>query len=109
SGPANWGRYVRYKASEQSFHLRTLVGATTEEERRSAMVGPASLWQMKRDFQINFLRSMGLEPENYLLDIGCGVLRGGIPIIQYLAEGHYYGIEVRSDALEEGTRSLRDA
>lgn len=72
------------------------------------MVGPASLGKMKRDFQINFLRSRGLEPDNYLLDIGCGVLRGGIPIIQYLAEGHYYGVEVRRDALEEGIQVLHE-
>ena len=109
SGPATWYRYLGYKMREQSFHVRNLVGATTSEERRFAMVGPASLRQMKRDFQINFLKKMGLKPDNYLLDIGCGVLRGGIPIIEYLAEDHYYGVEVRKDALEEGIRALHES
>jgi SAM-dependent methyltransferase len=109
SSPANWRRYVSYKVREQSFLLRNLLGAATAKERRAAMVGPVSLWKMKRDFQIIFLKSRGLRPDNYLLDIGCGVLRGGIPIIQYLADGHYYGVEVRKAALEEGIRALREA
>lgn len=64
---------------------------------------------MKREFQIKFLKQMGLKPEHHLFDIGCGTLRGGIPIIDYLQEGHYIGAEVRADVLEEGRRELRQA
>lgn len=82
---------------------------TTKQERRHAMVGPAELWKMKRDFQIRFLKSAGLAPAHYLLDLGCGTLRGGIPLIEYLQPGHYYGIEVRAEALAEGRKELREA
>ena len=61
----------------------------TSKERRHAMVGPAKLWKMKRDFQIKFLKKSGLLPKHYLLDIGCGTLRGGIPFIEYLDEKKY--------------------
>jgi SAM-dependent methyltransferase len=44
-----------------------------------------------------------------LVDIGCGVLRGGVPIIDYLLEGHYYGIEARPNVLEEGREELRES
>ena len=64
---------------------------------------------MKREFQIEFLRSAGLRPEHYLLDIGCGTLRGGIPIIQYLERGHYYGTEVRAEVLAEARKELEEA
>jgi len=64
---------------------------------------------MKRDFQIKFLRDMGLKHEDYLLEIGCGTLRGGVPLIQYLEKGHYYGVEVREAALNEGRKELREA
>lgn len=80
-----------------------------EKERRHAMVGPAQLWKMKRDFQIQFLKTMGLKPEHYLLDIGCGTLRGGIPLIKYLQDGHYFGVEVRKEVLDEGRKELREA
>ena len=80
-----------------------------KEERRHAMVGPAHLWEMKRDFQIQFLKAIGLKPGHYLFDIGCGTLRGGIPLISYLESGNYFGAEVRVEALEEGRRELREA
>lgn len=76
---------------------------------RHALVGPSRLWRMKRDFQIKFLRDMSLLPGHHLCEIGCGTLRGGIPIIRYLEEGHYCGIEVRESALNEARRELEEA
>ena len=70
------------------------------EERRHSLVGPPDLWEMKREFQIRFLRQAGLSPEHYLLDIGCGTLRGGIPLIDYLETGHYFGLESRQQGLD---------
>ena len=77
--------------------------------QRHALVGPADLWAMKREFQIRFLRSRGLEPGHRLLDIGCGTLRGGVPLIDLLNAGNYAGCEVRPEALEQGRAELADA
>ncbi|MCB7129689.1 MAG: class I SAM-dependent methyltransferase [Candidatus Brocadiales bacterium] len=87
--------------------LRLLFASTSE--RRHSLVGPSHLWEMKRDFQIRFLKHVGLKPEHYLLDLGCGTLRGGIPLIEYLQEQHYYGIEVRANVLDEGKKELHEA
>ncbi|RMF67985.1 MAG: class I SAM-dependent methyltransferase [Calditrichaeota bacterium] len=87
--------------------LRTFL--VPPSKRRHALVGPLHLWKMKRDFQIAFLRQAGLRPTHYLLDLGCGTLRGGIPIIRYLEAGHYYGVESRAEVLAEGLRELREA
>jgi len=46
---------------------------------------------MKRRFQIDFFRRQGLRPDQTLFDLGCGTLRGGIPIIDYLEPGFYTG------------------
>jgi SAM-dependent methyltransferase len=81
----------------------------TSAERRHSKVGPPELWEMKRDFQIQFLKRTGLEPQHYLLDLGCGTLRGGIPIIEYLKKGHYFGVEVRQEVLDEGRKELRES
>jgi len=78
-------------------------------EKRHSLVGPAKLWKIKRDFQIHFLKSVGLKPQHYFLEIGCGTLRGAIPIIDYLEKSHYFGIEVREKVLEEGKKELREA
>jgi len=81
----------------------------TENTKRALMVGPSNLWNMKRDFQIKFLKEMGMKPNHSLMDMGCGVLRGGIPIIDYLDAGKYYGFEVRNYVLEEGKEELRES
>jgi cyclopropane fatty-acyl-phospholipid synthase-like methyltransferase len=91
--------------------LKRLIGKSrlTAAERRHALVGPADLWESKRAFQIGFLRRFGLKPEHHLLDVGCGTLRGGIPLIAYLEKSHYVGIEVRAEVLNEGRKELAKA
>jgi SAM-dependent methyltransferase len=76
---------------------------------RHSLVGPARFWEVRRTFQIRFLQSIGLAPDHYLRDLGCGTLRGGIPIIKYLEPSHYYGIESREHVLREGRQELIDA
>jgi cyclopropane fatty-acyl-phospholipid synthase-like methyltransferase len=80
----------------------------TPAEARHALVGPPHLWKMKRDFQIEFLKKLGLQGEHYLLDLGCGTLRGGVPIISHLQTGHYYGVDVREEVLKEAGKELRE-
>lgn len=81
----------------------------TRPPNRHALVGPPKLWEMKRRFQFEFLHSRGLRTEHRLLDIGCGTLRGGIPLIEYLEIGHYTGIEARGGVLDEGRKELVEA
>lgn len=92
--------------------LKTIISnpkenSYSEKEERHKLVGPAKLWKMKQDFQINFLNSRGLKKEDKLLDIGCGTLRGGIPIIRKLNIGNYCGIDVREKAIEEARLELK--
>ncbi len=92
-------------------HLRQRLALlfASKEERRHAQVGPAHLWKMKRAFQIDFLRRMGLEPGQRLCDLGCGTLRGGLPLIAFLEPRGYTGIDVRAEVLEEARAELREA
>lgn len=80
----------------------------SKKEKRHELVGPPKLWKMKQEFQIRFLKDMGLLPTDNLLDIGCGTLRGGIPIIDYLKTNNYCGIDVRENVLEEGRKELHE-
>jgi len=89
--------------------MRRPSGLPAKPEARHALVGPGHLWRQKRAFQIDFLRRAGLEPQHRLLDLGCGTLRGGIPLIAYLEPGHYTGVEVRTEVLEEGRRELEES
>lgn len=81
----------------------------TEQETRHALVGAPDVWKQARDFQFNFLKNQGLQTNDRLLDIGCGTLRGGIPLIEYLDTGNYYGMDVRDEVLEEGRKEIKSA
>lgn len=58
------------------------------------------MWETIGPLQRDFLIGQGLRPHHRVLDIGCGALRGGVPLTRYLDPDRYYGIDV-SDALIE--------
>lgn len=90
------------------------------------MVKPAYHWETKDPFfardhdrvggipgvlgpwQLLLLRRHGLRPHHRLLDLGCGTLRGGLWLMQYLQPGRYTGLDPNPDLLEIG-RSLVSA
>ena len=78
-----------------------------QAQERHKLVGPPRMWRMKREFQINFLISTGLNPSHKFLDLGCGTLRGGIPIIKFLDEKGYWGLDVRQHVLDEALKELQ--
>ena len=43
--------------------------------------------------QLELLLENGLEPSDHVLDIGCGALVAGKPLLEFLEPGHYVGIE----------------
>lgn len=69
---------------------------------------PPGQWRQKRNLQRSFLLASGLQPSHQLLDIGCGTLRGGIPLIDYLEKGNYVGLEPRKKALDEALRFVQE-
>jgi len=74
-------------------------------KNRHDWVGPGS-HDMNRKYQIDFLVKNGLLPEHTLIEIGCGTLRGGIPIIKFLNSGNYFGVDVRKSVLKEARAEL---
>jgi SAM-dependent methyltransferase len=102
-------KWLLRRARQPGAARRLMIRLTTRPSARHAEVGSADLWAITRRFQFDFLVSRGLRPEHRLLDIGCGTLRGGIPLIDYLEEGHYVGIEARGEVLAEARKELAEA
>jgi SAM-dependent methyltransferase len=71
---------------------------------RSTVRGNAAFWEELGRLQLDFLVDQGLEPNHYLLDVGCGPLRAGVHFIGYLEPGHYAGIDKRGDNLERARK-----
>lgn len=76
---------------------------------RRELSGRANQWDAMRQYQIDFLLRHGLQPHHTYLDIGCGPLRGGIPVIDYLDAGNYTGVDAWADSLKEARAELEEA
>jgi SAM-dependent methyltransferase len=62
------------------------------KEHRS-YVGPGESYDLIAAMTFNLLTSYGLRGHHRVLDIGCGSLRNGRLLIQYLDAGNYVGVE----------------
>jgi SAM-dependent methyltransferase len=60
------------------------------------------MWEEIGRLQLSFLVSQGLRPQHSLLDIGCGSLRGGVHLIDYLDPGRYVGVDRDAALLHAG-------
>lgn len=67
------------------------------------------LWEQVGTLQFEFLVRQGLSPDSFLLDIGCGALRGGIHFVRYLNAGHYFGLDINQSLVDAGRQELKDA
>ncbi len=55
---------------------------------------------------LSYVLEAGLNPDSKLVDIGCGVLRGGYWLIHFLDPGCYYGIEPHGGRLKMGINTI---
>jgi len=72
-----------------------------EDWHRGAVGG---MWSVIGKLQFEFLVGRGLMPEHFLLDIGCGSLRGGVHFIRYLQPRHYYGFDKEESLIDAGKK-----
>jgi hypothetical protein len=56
-------------------------------------VCPPGAWEVGVGFLVDTLRRQGMTPESHVLDVGCGCLRIGKPLIEFLNPGGYAGVE----------------
>lgn len=59
-------------------------------------------WDTHGQTQLAYLTSQGLRPEHTFLDVGCGCLRAGRHLIDYLEPEHYYGIDANHSLVQAG-------
>jgi hypothetical protein len=56
--------------------------------------------------QLKYLLAAGMRPSSKVVDLGCGVLRGGYWLIHFLDPGNYHGIEAHQERLEIGIHAM---
>lgn len=67
------------------------------------------LWEQMGARQLAFMVDQGLRPEDALLDVGCGSLRGGVHFVRYLDSGNYHGLDIDARLLRAGREELAQA
>src|ERR1700679_133746 len=92
--------------SRMARRLRSQRSPANDGQHRSAVGG---MWDEVGQLQFEFLVSEGLAPDSYLLDMGCGSLRGGIHFISHLEPSHYFGIDRTPRLLAAGETELERA
>ena len=85
-------------SSNRYADLEGIAGSAAADHR--AVVG--GLWDELGQLQLDFLRSRGLRPEHFLIDIGCGCFRAGVKLIPFLEPGHYFGLDLNESLIAIG-------
>jgi len=70
------------------------------------MMGFRGQWNEHRRFQVEFLKAMGLQSTSTLLEIGCGPLTAGLPVIAHINRGNYTGLDFRENVLNLAYRQI---
>lgn len=78
-----------------ALHLED-VQDRAEQQRLTLAMGFAGQWDEHRRFQMELLKSRGADPSSRVLEIGCGPLTLGVPLIGWLNADRYVGVDVRS-------------
>ena len=74
--------------------IASLRGPGLRPPRGLSFIGGGDFEQTGREFLGYFRELGGLRPDARVLDIGCGVGRMAIPLIDYLQDGSYAGFDV---------------
>jgi len=84
-------------ATEHYQGMRVSPEEIASEAFKQHLGGGNEHWDQRGRFQLLFLKSMGLLPSSHFLDIGCGPLRAGVHLIDYLDARHYIGFDYNAD------------
>ena len=94
-------------ATEHLQHGLALEDRDIEAGRHRRLVG--GKWDEIGRLQRDFVVGEGLEPGDHVLDVGCGALRAGVHLVEYLEPGHYFGIDINPSLIRAGLWELAQA
>lgn len=71
-------------------------------DHRKLIGGPIEYWDLIGSYHLQILKSYGLTPDMKILDVGCGSMRVGCKLIEYLDAYNYYGIDINLGLVDAG-------
>lgn len=61
-------------------------------------------WEEEGAWVFEFLRSKGLKPDDYMLEVGCGSLSAALRLLPYMDQSHYWGFEKNLELFTAGVQ-----
>ena len=103
--------WLRSKTDDHVSYYRKIMKYKAATHGVEVAVGSRSYsqWLEFGQMQFDYLVKHGLKPADQILEIGCGNLRAGRLLIDYLDAGNYYGIDISAEILAEALNVLSDA
>lgn len=102
--------WLRLRSRDHVSYYRAVMRHDLAHKGADAAVGSPDQekWLRFGRVQFTYLRAHGLQPGHRVLEIGCGNLRAGWHLIDYLEPGNYYGIDISPDILLAAQRTVTD-
>jgi SAM-dependent methyltransferase len=69
---------------------------------RAFVCGRGGRWDEDGRAQLSFLQQHGLQPGHTVIDVGCGALRAGRHLVDFLEPAHYFGIDANQSVIQAG-------
>jgi len=102
--------WIGMKAGDHVSYYRAVMKSDTARSHERAVGSQThDSWLEIGQMQFDYLVKHGLKPADRILEIGCGNLRAGRLLIEYLDAGNYYGIDISAEVLAEALNVLSDA
>ena len=96
---------MRKRADTVSSHYSaydnlTGIAKSVEDGRHRDIIG--GMWEELGRLQADYMVAQGLKPDHTFIDVGCGSLRAGVLLADYLDAGRYFGIDISRELLDAG-------
>jgi hypothetical protein len=98
--PVLW-RAMNPGAAPEDYYARMISNRLKKGEAHPA-IGPASRPVRASSELLDILLAHGLQPQDGVVDYGCGSFRLGKALIEHLEPGRYWGLDVLEDFLTHG-------
>ena len=83
-----------------------VVTRKLQRGRKHPAIGPHAKAARGEREMVDVLLRHGLQPHHAVVDYGCGSLRLGRPLVEFLASGKYWGLDLAQEFLDAGVAHL---
>lgn len=106
----NFKRYLKWRlahpfAPYEDYYVHAVMKKITKGSGHPA-IGAGSRPVRERSELLEFMQKFGLQPDDVAVDYGCGSLRLGRSVIDYLAPGKFWGVDITDEFYKLGVSAM---